>query len=516
MQSPSGHTRSLWIDHENLSKHPPLDSSPSVDVCILGAGISGLTAAYLLLKAGKSVVVLERNRIAGGDTGRTTAHLSPIMDDGLAEIERWHGEKGAKLVLASHAEAISEIETIIANEKIDADFKRVDAYLFGEIDDEFAAAKRVGVKVERVVQAPLRSSAATSSEDFNTGPALKFPDQARFHVVKYLRGLVRAITALGGKIYEDTAATEVEWDEIATVKTESRHRVKARFVIEGANSLVTGKIRTITKLYPYRTYVVGIQVPQGSVPDALFWDTEDPYHYVRLQPAPKNSAEPDLLIVGGEDHKTGQAEDMEERYRNLERWARDRWPKLGGVTYRWSGQVLETPDGLALIGVNPGNPDNSFLISGDSGHGITHGTLGAMIVTDAILGRTNPYRDLYSPSRFHPSSLGTWVSENANVGRQYLDWLPLARSISVDAIPKGQGAVVSDGLQKIAVHRDAHGKLSACSAVCPHLGAIVRWNPGEGTWDCPAHGSRFAADGRAIATPTISDLPKCRAPAAKG
>ncbi|MBC7387317.1 MAG: FAD-dependent oxidoreductase [Cryobacterium sp.] len=505
MESPSGLSRSLWFDHESVPAFAPLLSSPEVDVCVIGAGISGLTTAYLLLKAGKSVIVLERNSLAGGDTGRTTAHLSPLMDDGLSEMVKWHGKEGAKKVYESHSDAIALIEKIIQDEKIDCGYSRLPAYLWGKVDAEFQAAKLLDIPVSKIKGAPI--------EGFDTGPALEFPEQAQFHVVQYLRKLALSVILLGGKIYTDTPVTDVEWAEVATVKTESRHRVKAKFVVEASNSLVTGSMRTITKLYPYRTFVVAGQIPRGEVPHALFWDTEDPYHYVRLQPGDESTSTPDLLIIGGEDHKTGQENDADDRYRKLEAWARKRWPKLAAITHRWSGQVLETPDGLALIGQNPGNPENSFLITGDSGHGITHGTLGAMITRDLILERENPYAELYSPSRASLKTSGTWLRENLNAGKQYLDWITPQKDDALSGLPSGEGTIVKKGVERIAVYRAEDGKLSACSAVCPHLGGIVRWNSGEKTWDCPCHGSRFDRHGRAIATPTVTDLAPKRVPA---
>lgn len=503
MKSKSGLTQSLWFDHQNVPKFTPLGTDESCDVCIIGAGISGLTAAYLLLKEGKSVVVLDRRSILDGDTGRTTAHLSPLMDDGLERMEKLHGHDGAVLTWKSHSEAINRIEEIVKREKIDCEFLRVDGFLFGEIESEYQAAVRTGIPVVRVERAPIPGGKPKE--------ALRFPNQAEFHVVKYLKRLAEIISERGGKIHTDTPVTDVEWGTPATVKTANGHSVKANNVIEAANSMATGSVRTMTKLYPYRTYVVALEIPRGEV-KSLLWDTEDPYHYVRSESGGMDQSKPDLLIVGGEDHKTGQANNADERYRHLEKWAREHWPKAGAVAYRWSGQVLETPDGLALIGQNPGNPENSFLISGDSGHGMTHGTLGAMILTDLITGKENAYTKLYEPCRLHPESMGTWLKENANAGKQYVDWIPGYETTEAAKIPNGEGAIVQNGIHKLAVYKDEHGKVNACSAVCPHLGGIVQWNNGEKTWDCPCHGSRFDRFGKAIATPALSDLSPAEMP----
>lgn len=498
------HRGSYWTANIKIPERTALHSNPSVDVCIIGAGIAGLTAAYLLLKEGLSVIVLEQGKIAGGETGRTTAHLSFIMDDGLTNMEKWHGLEGAKKIAQSHSDAISLIEKIIRDENIECDFSYVDAYLFSgdesvteDLSKDLSAAQRAQIKVEQVKHTPI--------DNFESENVLKFPNQAQFHVIKYLKSLAQIINDLGGKIYEETHVTEIKQGQPAEVVTAKEIKVKSKFVIEAANSLVSGSAITITKLFPYRTFAIAVTVPKDSVMKALYWDTEDPYHYVRVQPFDEHP-EYDLLIIGGEDHKTGQANDAEHRYQALEIWGRKLWPQMLEVKYRWSGQVLETLDGLALIGRNPGNKENSLLITGDSGHGITHGTLGAMILTDRILGRQNPYSELYSPSRFHSRSLGHWLKENVNVAKQYMDWFTKNDVKSIEKISKGEGAVISQGLSKVAVYKDAKGKVHTCSAVCTHLGGIVSWNSEEKSWDCPCHGSRFNAFGKVITTPATEDL----------
>ncbi len=507
----SGNSVSFWNSSPAIPHHAALRASPEVDVCIVGAGIAGLTAAYLLLRAGKTVIILEHGTVAAGETGRTTAHLSNAIDDGFPNLEKWHGVVGSRKAAQSHGDAIDLIEKIMTDEKIDCDFLRVDGFLFPaeardveELEGEFQAARRAKVKVAWVKKAPIK--------DFDTGKAIKFSNQAQFHVTKYLSGLAEVITRLGGKIYDGTHVSEIKQGDPATVTTSAGHHVKAHFVIEAANSLVSGKASTITKLFPYRTYAMAAEIAKDVVSKALFWDTEDPYHYVRTQPFDndaKNSTTKsgtELLIIGGEDHKTGQADDQEARFQNLEAWARLRWPQMGEIKFRWSGQVLETIDGLALIGNNPGNEKNSFLISGDSGHGMTHGTLGGMIVSDLILGNKNPYADLYSPQRFHVTSAKPWIEENMNVAWQYTDWLKKGDIQNVDNIANDEGAVINKGFSKIAVYKDANGKVHSCSAVCTHLNGVVSWNSLEKTWDCPCHGSRFDRFGKATGTPAVDDL----------
>jgi Rieske Fe-S protein len=262
------------------------------------------------------------------------------------------------------------------------------------------------------------------------------------------------------------------------------------------------------------SYAIGAIVPRGAVATALYWDTLDPYHYVRIQPLPpeagmteQNGAEEqDVLIVGGEDHKTGQDPAHSDPYARLEAWARERFPMIREVRFRWSGQVLETIDGLAFIGRNPLDQPNVFIVTGDSGMGMTHGTIAGILLTDLILGRENPWTTLYDPSRKTLRALDRFVMENLNLARQYGDWLTSGDVDSPAQIKAGAGAVIRHGLTKLAVYRDEQGACHECSAICTHLGGIVHWNDAEKTWDCPCHGSRFDRLGGVLSGPANRDL----------
>lgn len=522
MSSDSGQSASVWMDVD-VPHFAPLTQNAKTDVCVIGAGIAGLTVAYLLAREGKSVVVLDDGPIAGGETGRTTAHLTNEIDDRYFEIERIHGPQGAMLAYKSQSAAIDLIEKIVRAEKTDCDFERLDGYLFvppGEdtsiLDDEYAALQRIGFgDAQRVTRLPWT--------DFDSGPAIRFPGQGQFHILKYLNGLVSAIQRDGGKIYCDTRASDqIENGPPARVKierdgTETGITVTADQVVVATNTPINNRWADLFAIHmrqaAYRTFAIGVRVPRGNVTKALYWDTADPYHYVRLQKAPGQTkgqkANYEILIVGGEDHKTGQADDAFERYGRLEEWTRQRFPKAGEVEYRWSGQVQETADGLALIGPNPGDAPYIYIATGDSGMGMTHATIAGMLITDLIMGRDNPWATLYNPSR-RMSKMGALrdlVGENLNVAAQFVDYVTSGDVGSVDEIKPDEGALVRRGLSKIAVYRDSKGALHKHSAVCTHLGCLVAWNSAEKSWDCPCHGSRFDADGRVLDGPANIDLP---------
>jgi len=512
-------TTSVWMQTGEIPVQAALTADVSADVCVIGAGIAGMTTAYLLLQEGRSVVVLDDGPIGGGQTERTTAHLSNAIDDRYVAIEGWHGQEGARLAAESHTAAIDRIEVIVARENIECDFERLDGYLFtplGESSDllqqELHAARRAGLsEVELVDRSPLAS--------FDTGPCLRFPRQAQFHPRKYLAGLTTAILRKGGRIFNQTRAEHVESGPPARVRTSQGRTVTAASVVVATNTPFNDFVTIHTKQAAYTSYVVGFVVPRGSVPRSLYWDTLNPYHYVRLQALPSDGSagerlgDPlteELLIVGGEDHKTGQADDAEERCRRLEEWTRGRFPVTGSIRCRWSGQILETIDGLAFIGRNPLDGPNIFIATGDSGQGMTHGTIAGILLTDLIVGRHNPWTALYEPSRKTLRAAERFLQENLNVALQYSSWLTGGDVASTNDIAPGTGAVVRRGLTKVAACRDEHGQLHECSAVCPHLGCLVDWNPLEHTWDCPCHGSRFDQQGHVLCGPANSDLARIR------
>jgi glycine/D-amino acid oxidase-like deaminating enzyme/nitrite reductase/ring-hydroxylating ferredoxin subunit len=457
------------------------------------------------------VIVLDDGCVGCGQTGVTTAHLAYEIDNLYKEIVRLHGREGARLAFQSHRAAIDRVEAIVQLEGIDCDFKRVSGYLFPadgqgatEIDEELDAAKIAGVVVQRLDAAPVKG--------FYSGACLHFPRQAQIHPLKYLNGIAAAFRRLGGQLHTGTRVNSVSSGKPLTVETADGLRVTADAAVIATNVPFNDMLAIHTKQAPYHTYVIAARTPSEAITHALYWDTGDPYHYVRLQTVAGSGAggdskeSADFLIVGGEDHKAGQAQDAERRFADLESWMRGKFPAAREVEFRWSGQVMESQDGLAFIGRNPMDDDNVYVVTGDSGQGMTHGTIAGILLTDLIAGRTNPWTDLYDPSRIRTGAAGEFVKENLNVAAQYASWVTGGEVSSVEAIPPNSGAVIREGLGKVAVFRDEAGELHRRSAVCTHLGCIVAWNPAAATWDCPCHGSRFDPKGTVISGPAGTDL----------
>ena len=490
----AGRTEPLWFADAGTPRFSRLGRDVTADVAIVGAGISGMTTGYLLARAGKKVAVIEDGDVASGETGRTTAHATCALDDRYYDIEKGHGREGARLAAESHSAAIDLIESVARREGIECDFARVDGYLFLDPTDseksihaELAATRRAGLRTE-LADPPVSSLA---------GPCLRFPGQAHFQPLKYLAGLASAIVKNGGQIYTETHVQDVS---SRGVKTADGHRVSAKKIVVATNAPIIDKI---SKIYDrqdaYRTYVIAARVEKGAVPDVLYWDTGNhrsknavqPYHYVRLQKLDNY----DLLVAGGEDHPTGDGGDADERYRNLEAWARERFP-IKEVEYRWSGQVLEPRDSMAFIGRNPRDKRrNIFIATGDSGNGITHGTIAGIILTDLVLGKKNRWAKLYDPAR-RQKRKGRQPAGPGKKKEQEQD---------PAGLKPGEGMVV-EGKKPAAYYMDERGVLHKYSALCMHLGCTVAWNESEKSFDCGCHGSRFSYAGRVVNGPANDDL----------
>ena len=516
---------SLWEQTAQLPTPESIAGDLTADVAVIGAGMAGLSVAYELTARGRTVIVLDDGPIAGGESGRTTAHIATAFDDYYSEVEHMHGERAAALLGESFRAGVDRIEEIVRAEGIDCDFVRLDGFWFAPDDgegndpeadaktlaDEREAAHRAGLTgVELVETWPLAGTMPGASPR----AVLRFPDQAQFHPVRYLAGLAAAISRRGGRIVSGAHATEVQDDDDeggCTIRIDGGYTVRARDVVVATNTPFNDRVTMHTKQAPYRTYVIAARVRRGAVPRALYWDTLDPYHYIRLlATSDESETGHDVLIVGGEDHKTGQEDDENVHFASLERWARARFP-IEDVVSRWSGQVLEPMDYVAYIGRNPGDK-HVWIVTGDSGNGITHGAVAGLLLAALVTTGEHRWAPLYDPSRITLRAARTWVEENVNVAAQYADLVTGGDVKSVDDIPVGQGRVLRDGARKVAVYRGEDGSLTCRSAICTHLGCVVDWNNAERTWDCPCHGSRFATDGTVLNGPAPTALPEAELP----
>lgn len=492
--------QSIW-DLE-IPRYPALDGDQRVDVAIVGAGITGLTAARLLVREGKRVAVLEQNRVGSGTTGGTSAHVTQVPDLRYRDLRSKFGRDDLKVVVDSSRAALELIASLVEGDGISCDFARVPAYLYTEhpdevsrLEEEVEAAQEAGMPASLVREVPL---------PFPVAAAVRYEDQARFHPLSYLTSLARTVHANGGRIYEGTRVVGVESGEPCRVKTE-RGTVTADSVLFATHT-PAGFSLLHAELEPMRSYAMAALLRDGKPPDGLFFDTEDPYHYTRRYG--------DLLIVGGKDHKAGEG-DPEESYRALEAYVRKHWD-VQSIDYRWSAQFYDPPDGLPMIGraVTSGHV---WLATGYSGTGLVFGTLGGMLLSDFALGRENPWAEVYKPSRIKPLAAGPHVAKlNLETAVAFVkDRITIHKVQDLSEVPVGEGQVVEIGGEKVAVYREESGTVHAVSPVCTHALCIVHWNAAEKSWDCPCHGGRYSPDGQVLEGPPVKALAPVAVPAAK-
>lgn len=495
-------TTSYWRDTASTARFPQLENDLTVDVVVIGGGNTGVTAAYLLKNAGLKVALIERERCAGVDTAHTSAHLTHVTDLRACKLVAQLGREHAQAVWDAGQAAIRQIDDIVYTEKIECMFGRVPGYLHASLTGKKDESKQLREEAKLAGELGFAASYVDSVPFFNC-PGVCFPNQARFHPIKYVAGLLQCIPGKGSHVFEHTEAKEFVDGEVA-VKANG-HTLKCGFVVIATDVPLQGVTNTFsatlfqTKIAPYTSYVIGARTARNAVPDALFWDTSDPYFFLRTEP----HRDHDYVIFGGADHKTGQQSEPERSFEDLEKTLLRFLPRAE-VVHRWSGQVIESVDGLPYIGETA---KGQFVATGFSGNGLTFGTLGAMMACDAALGRKNPWQDLFDVRRKKLSALWNYLRENADYPYYLIkDRLAKSEGESLDAIKRGEGKILRIDGQRVAAYRDKVGKVTNLNPSCTHMGCIVHWNKAESTWDCPCHGSRFHATGAVLAGPAETAL----------
>ena len=506
----SGSNTSFWTDTFAIDYSNPVTESFHTEILVVGAGIAGMSVAYELCKRGKQVAVVDDGSIGGGESGRTSAHLVTCLDDRYYKLKKIFGEEGSRLAAESHGMAINKVQSIVNHEGINCDYKKVNGYLFSDEDEnevlekELKASLAAGIDAEMVNEIPGMLTGKRKG--------LKYGGQAEFHILKYLDGLKEAILEAGGKIYTGSHVDKVEKDSVILDKGYGIH---FKHLVLCTNAPIDDRIKFPVKQYPFRSYVVAGLIKKGAVPHCLYWDTGNkqenndisPYHFVRVS---DYNNEYDLLISGGEDHPvadTCYAGDENERYDAIEKWTRKHYP-LENVLYRWSGQIMETMDCLGYIGKAPIKDENIYVITGDTGNGITNALIGASIIPDLIEGKENPYAKLYDPHRFKFLTSGMVALKEGirNVVKNIKNKAVYKSLADIKQLNPGKGFIIETESGLFGVTRDNAQKLHYVNGKCTLKEAVLIWNPDEKSWECPLHGCRYMYNGTVINGPTVKPL----------
>jgi glycine/D-amino acid oxidase-like deaminating enzyme/nitrite reductase/ring-hydroxylating ferredoxin subunit len=497
--------RSFWLETTPETNYPALTDSITVDVAIVGGGITGITAAILLKEAGKTVALVDSKRIVHGASGYTTAKVTAGHGASYSKIRRAFGEEGIRTYARANQAALDWIAQLVDANRIDCDFERRPNYVYAESEDEVSQLRQEA-EVER--QAGLATRLVDETPlPFSVLAALRLENQAQFHPRKYLLALAATIPGDGSHVFEQSRVHKVRDGEACEVVTD-RGVVRATDVILATHLPILDSGLFFTKAYPHRSYAVAAPIGSAPDPEGMYINTGTPTRSIRTL----RDGDKVLIQVGGNGHKTGDEDDTPARYDQLEEFLHEHWPGAGAVEHRWSTQDYMAHDSVPYVGRLRRRSKHLFAATGYSKWGMTNGTVAALILSDAILGRTNPWAKVYDSKRLvRRSGLTGFLKENAAAGVHFfVDRLPRADRSTVEDLDPGEGAMIRVRGRKTAVYRDADRRLHGLSPVCQHLYCIVDWNPAERTWDCPCHGSRYAGDGTVIQGPTTKDLKRRR------
>jgi len=496
-REPRGEPASVWLETTGTTDYDALDEDTEVDIAVLGGGIAGITTAAELVSAGRSVAVVERDRIVESVTGHTTAKLTSLHGLRYDHLLEQFGEDRARQYAEANQWAIDHVESTAAGHDIDCEFERRPAYTYApgdreRIEDEVAAAQRLD----------LPASLEESTDlPFETGAAVRFESQAQFHPREYLLGLAETLTDGDGRIFEQTTATDVEDGSPCTVSTDGG-TITAGAVVVATHYPVADEARYYQRLSPKRSYVLAVRLDE-DVPDGMYYSSGEPYFSVR--PSPAGNA--GMALVGGQNHRTGHGGTTTDRYRDLERQARNRFD-VESIEYRWATQDYTSVDRVPFVGVAAPQVSDIYVATGFGGWGMTNGTAAGLLLADLVRGRDNPWTDVYDPTRFEfGASKSDLVEHNKHAMKHLFEgYVESHPGLDLSGLDRGEALVADERDDPVAAYRDGDGQVHAVSAVCPHMGCLVTWNDGEESWDCPCHGSRFDVDGSVLDTPAIDDL----------
>jgi glycine/D-amino acid oxidase-like deaminating enzyme/nitrite reductase/ring-hydroxylating ferredoxin subunit len=499
MASLPGVPESYWVESTATTSFPSLAQDITADVAVIGGGIAGLCVAWELSQAGRSVVVLEADRVAAAVTGNTTAKLSAQHTLIYARLRTSHGEQAAKLYADSQQDAVEHACRTVADLGIDCDLERLPAYTYVESSEE---TEQITAEADAARQAGLRACSVTETGlPFDVAAAVRVENQAQFHPRKFLLGLVRQMTHDGVRVYERTRVMGLEEGRPCRLACENGTTAAAADVVVATHYPIFDRALLFSRLQTKRELVVAAPIPPEQDPGGMYVTTE---HNTRSIRTTRYRDGQRLLIVTGEIAEPGSG-DAGERFRRLAAWTRERFAGTQ-ISHRWAAQDNATTDHLPYVGhLHPG-AEHVYVATGFSGWGMSNGIMSGKLLSALITGHDLPWAGLYDPRRLHPREAGPIAKLQAKAARHFIGDRLRSHADSIDDIAPGSGAIVRIGGRRCALYRDAAGIVHAVSATCTHLGCIVAFNQAEQTWECPCHGSRFGTDGAVLHGPATQPL----------
>ncbi|KAK3178841.1 hypothetical protein OEA41_000978 [Lepraria neglecta] len=515
----SGDNDPVWVHREpysNRPRFPKLTKDTQTEVCVIGSGIAGVSTAYELVSRGVPVALIEARDVVSGESGRTSGHLSNALDASYTELASKHGESGSKVAAESHTWALKRVGEISQRLRLDCEYRTIPDYEISQYErgdpkhDEEMTVLQEDVKKAKELGVPASYEEGYAIKGWDGLPDQRdvaiFKEQATFHPTMYITGVLRWLAKQPNfACYTRTRMVSIEekgfLSTAVKITTLDGHTITCKDAVE-ATCIPLQKLSVVAQLEYLRTYCIAVRVPKNSIEDCLINDQAVPYKYVRFTAC---DDENDYLVIGGCDHKVGQEQETG-RFAELESWVRARFTKAGSVDYRWSGQILDSTDLMAFIGLNQGK-SHTYIVTGDTGHGLTMGVLAGKLIADEIQGVGNPWSKAYSPNRLPPaSSVPGMLAHDLQINSQYKRFLQSDIADIEDLAPRTGGVIHPTTKAPVAVYKDDDGKVHRLSALCPHLQGVVCWNNVEKSWDCPVHGSRFSKDGICVMGPAKAGL----------
>jgi glycine/D-amino acid oxidase-like deaminating enzyme/nitrite reductase/ring-hydroxylating ferredoxin subunit len=491
-----GAQQSLWIATTPQTHYPRLEGDVTVDVAIIGAGLTGLNSALMLKEAGLSVAVVDASRIANGVSGHTTAKITSQHQVIYTHLLKAFGREQAQIYADANQRALYQMRSWIETRNIDCDLQQASAYIFAESDNDVNMLEK---EADAARSLGLPASFTTESElPFPVKGAVRFTEQAQFHPRKYLLALAEAVDGDGCHVFEQTRALKLEEHDRCIVHTESG-RVLARDIILATHFPITDMGPFSARLTPMRHYAIGLAVDKPLA--HMHISAEEPIHSMKSYQANGEH----ILLVMGASHRTGEVVETEKHYQNLIDYARSHF-RADDLRYRWSSQDLQSVDKVPYIGRFSPTSKHQYTATGFRAWGITHSMVAAIILTDLVQGKEHPWHKLYAPSRFKPlTSAMEFVKHNLTATKHLIGDRLKSRE-GLESLQPGEGKLIKINNQNVAAYKDENGKVFTVSATCTHLGCIVTWNRAEKSWDCSCHGSRFAPDGAVLHSPAVKPL----------